>query len=142
MASKKSPDKKSQPDVDSTPAAPEPAPEPEAETIQAPAASEVATAPTHRTRGMIAAAAAVLLLAGGLVGFGIGRSTAGDDSPGFNKIGQFRPGQGPGMQRDGSRGDRRQRGSGTGSDQDNAPRGQSNDVPSAPSSDDANTSGA
>jgi len=53
----------------------------------------------RRTRELVAAGAAGLLVVGGLAGFGIGRATSGDDGPRFERSGQFgpgRPGFGPG----------------------------------------------
>lgn len=79
---------------DTTPAEAAIPPPAEAETVQVPTVTE--TSPSKRySRGVVAAGVAGLLAAGGLAGFGIGRSTADDNGPEFARIGQFGPG-GPG----------------------------------------------
>jgi hypothetical protein len=86
------------PDLEPTPAEPAPA-APEAVTTTS---QDVAPSRPRRTRELMAAGAAGLLVAGGLAGFGIGRATGGDDGPRFTRSGQFRPG--PGYGRPGQRG--------------------------------------
>lgn len=75
----------------------------EAETSQVPVVTE-SSPPKRYSRGVVAAGVAGLLAAGGIAGFGIGRSTADDNRPEFTRIGQGGPG-GPGWgNQDGPRG--------------------------------------
>lgn len=142
-----SPKKKTASD-DTTPdeaAIPPPA---EAETTTVPVVTENSPS-KHYSRGMVAAGVAGLLAAGGLAGFGIGRSTAYDHRPEFTRIGQFGPG-GPGWGNpDGPRGntdgdrrqdDRRFPPMPQGGPQDIQPDSQQNDQPPAEGSTDG-TSG-
>ena len=132
MPSKKNPNKDTTPEV-------EPAPAPPAdEAAQVPATATPTNTATHFTRGVIAAGAAGLLVAGGLAGFGIGRATGDDNGPQFNRSGQMRPGH-HGPDRDGRRGgfDRGQRDSRSQSGQD-APE---DSVTPAPSGNDSSSSG-
>lgn len=100
------------PDLEAAPAAAEAeSPQPADETTEIPAASQGSTTKRspRRTRELVAAGAAGLLVAGGLAGFGIGRATSGDDGPRFMRSGQFGPGQhgfGPGHRGFGGNGQR------------------------------------
>jgi hypothetical protein len=117
------------PDLEAAPAAPA---EPTASEAPAPADQTTASVRPRRTRELMAAGAAGMLVVGGLAGFGIGRATGGD-GPHFNRNGQFRPGQ-QGYGRPGQRGPGGFGGQGNapqqGSGQEGQPNGQSGSQPS------------
>lgn len=132
--------KKTPKDAD-TSAAAEPTPPPAAEvtvetveTVETPAAPRPQRS-AGRTRGMIAAGAAGLLLVGGAAGFGIGRATGDDEGPRFDRTDQFLPGHpGPGSRHPGDSRDQRNRPPMP--DRDGGPGGRINgdDFPPAPGS--------
>jgi hypothetical protein len=137
VSPKKTPSEKS-PSDDTTTEVETAPPPPAAETTEVPVTGDASTGPRY-TRGVIAAGAAGLLVAGGLAGFGIGRATGDEDGPQFNRIGQVRPGeQGPGRED----GQRDQRNGPPMPGQDGGPGGwtDGNDFPPMPD-DDPNTSG-
>lgn len=97
MNDEQPPESGTSPDLDPAPAAPDESAT-TAETVQAPTPDTTPTEPRNRrTRELLVAGAAGLVVAGGLAGFGIGRATAGDDGDGdgprFARTGQVFPGQ-------------------------------------------------
>lgn len=102
------------------------------ETVEIPAAAPSAKPSWFsRSRQLVAAGGAGLLIVGGLAGFGIGRATGGDDGPRFARSGHFGPGQHgfgrPGQRDRGHFGGGQQRGQGFGPGQ--VPNGPSDGQP-------------
>jgi len=77
-----------------------------------------------RTRNILLTSGAGLALAGGVLGFGIGHATAGDDGRRDDRVSRFAPGDGrPDFGDRGDRGDRRGGRPGPGAESGNQPNG-------------------